>query len=169
MGAEFFATTDFIDYISNDLPPEKTYKDSRISVQKNSNEITKNSLENVRDIFKEYLNPNHPALAQWFGSFVSDTKTDLVFENDEAIDDFELLKQQSPEIYRNPASRFAFYESASNAMLFIDGDDFTVSVDFAKWLCSERVVKLASYKMTEAEQQLLLTLFNNGQLIDDIN
>ena len=167
--------TDFIDYLSNDLPPERTYKDSRISVQKHSNEITKNALENVRDIFKDYLNPNHPALAQWFGRFVSDTKTDLIFENDDVIDDFELLKQQFPEMYRNPASRFAFYEpasndeQASNAMLFIDGADFTVSVDFAKWLCNERVVKLSEYKLAEAEQQLLLKLFNDGQLIGDIS
>ena len=164
--------TDFIDYISNDLPPEKTYKDSRITVQKHSNEITKDALENVRDIFKEYLNPNHPALAQWFGRFVSDTKTDLVFENDEAINEFELLKKQSPKLYRNPASRFAFYEpatnyeQASNTNLFIDGNNFTVPIGFAKWLCNERIVNLMEYKLTEAEQQLLLKLFNNGQLVD---
>lgn len=159
--------TSFIDYISQDLKDDKIYKDRDLKIQADSNQISEAALVNMREIFKDYLKPNHPALAQWFGSFVSDTKTDLVFENDEPVNDFEFLKQQYPNIYRNPASRFAFYQQDSNAMLFIDGSDFTVSVEFAKWLCSERVVKLTQSKLTVAEQQLLLQLFNTGQLIED--
>ncbi len=160
--------TDFIDFISRDLPANKIYKDKNLKPQTHSNEITENTVENIREIFKEYLDPAHPALAQWFGRFVSDTKTDLVFENDDSFTDFSALKQSHPILYRNPASRFAFYEQESAAWLFIDGNDMPVSHHFAAILCAQRGCDLNANAFNETEQQLIVSLYNAGQLISGI-
>jgi len=159
--------TDFIDYISHDLPKEKTYKDNTLMLQEYSNEITKEAIDNIRDIFKEYLDPNHPALAQWFGRFVSDTKTELFFETEEQFVDFEKLKQCHPVLYRNPASRYAFYENNKETLLFIDGEGFEVSNQFAKTLCENRALELSVGVFNEIEQQHLLSLFNSARLISN--
>jgi len=159
--------TSFVDFISQDLAPDKTYKDHKLKVQTDANQITENALDNVREIFKEYLNPNHPALAQWFGRFVSDTKTDLVFENEDDYADFSDLKRNHPVLYRNSASRFAFYEQQLSTLLYVDGDEFVVENNFAKSLCNTREVDLQSSDFSEIEQQLFVELYNSGQLIPD--
>ena len=156
--------TNFIDFISQDLAPDNTYKDRSLTVQTHSNQISEDALENVRETFKDYLNPNHPALAQWFGRFVSDTKTDLVFENEESYTDFVELKQTYPILCRNTASRFAFYVQEENTLLFIDGEEFIVSVDFAQILCNKRELNLQLHNFSESERQLLVELYNSGQL-----
>lgn len=157
--------TDFIDYISHDLPKDKTYKDNKLKPQEHSNEITNDAIDNIRETLKEYLNPNHPALAQWFGRFVSDTKTELVFESGDHFADFKKLKQCHPVLYRNPASRYAFYESNKKTLLFIDGEDFEVSNQFAKTLCENRALDLSSGVFNKIEQQHIISLFNSARLI----
>lgn len=165
--------TDFIDFITHDLPANKTYKDKKLNLQTHSNEITENTIENIREMFKEYLSSDylssgHPALAQWFGRFVSDTKTDLVFENEDSFTNFITLKQSHPVLYRNPASRFAFYEKGSETLLFIDGNDMPVSHYFATTLCAQRSCDLNANTFNEAEQQLIVSLYNAGQLMPRI-
>ncbi|MBN4080538.1 cupin domain-containing protein [Beggiatoa alba] len=157
--------TDFIDFTSHALAPEKTYKDRHLKLQTSANEITRDALEDVRNIFNEYLNPDNPALARWFGRFVSDTKTDLVYENDETIIHFEELKQRHPILYRNPASRFAFYIQAQESLLFIDGMDYKVTELFARTLCNQRRIDFRKFSFTQQEQQFIVMLFTAGQLI----
>jgi len=158
--------SDFIDFISHDLPKERTYKDRNLKLQQYSNEITASTIENIRDIFKEYLDPRHPAIAKWFGRFVSDTKTDLVFESEEQYRDFTKLQQDHPRLCRNPASRFAFTEQEIDALLFIDGENFSVRYPFAKILCEQRVFNLKD-TLTEEEKEFVVSLYNAGQLITE--
>ncbi len=157
--------TDFIDFISRDIANNKIYKDKNLQQQTHSNEITGATVENIREIFKDYFNSGQPVLAQWFGRFVSDTKTDLLYENEEHFASFDALKQSHPVLYRNPASRFAFYEQNSEAYLFIDGDDRLVSRWFAKTLCAQRECDLNKNTFNKAEQQIILSLYNAGQLL----
>ncbi len=157
--------SDFIDFISHDLANNKTYKDKNLQRQTHPNEITGSAIENIREIFKAYLSEGQPSLAQWFGRFVSDTKTDLVNENEARFTNFAALKKSHPILYRNPASRFAFYEQDSETLLFIDGDDFSVSNQFAKKLCAQRECDLNKSNFNKAEQQLILSLYHAGQLL----
>jgi len=155
---------DFIDFISHRSANNKTYKDKNLTMQAQSNEITTSSIENIYDIFKDYLDPNHPALAQWFGRFVSDTKTDLVFENTDNFVHFNALKQNHPILQRNSASRFAFYKHDLETLLFIDGIDTKVSHRFATTLCAQRTCDLTENTFNDTEQQLIVSLYNTGQL-----
>ncbi len=157
--------TDFIDFISHDLSGNKTYKDKNLQQQLHPNEITESAVENIREIFNNYLNSGQPALAQWFGHFVSDTKTDLRYENEEHFESFNALKQCHPVLCRNPASRFAFYGQNTETYLFIDGEDRVVSNRFAKILCAQRECDLNKNTFNKAEQQIILSLYNAGQLL----
>ncbi len=157
--------TSFIDFIANDLPTDKTWKDKNLSVQKHPNEITQDAINNMRKILKEYLNPEHPALAEWFGRFVSDTKTDLVFENEQPFKTFEDLKQTQPVLIRNPASRFAFINNGDKTMLFIDRHKFSVNQLFAQTLCAQRELRIDDQNFEQTEQQLIVSLYNNGSLL----
>jgi len=162
---------DFIAYITQDLSIEKTYKMSDLSLQTHPNEIKPEAIEQLRTIFKQYLDPNHPALKNWFGRYVSDPKANYEMEEEiENISEFvELLDMES--LYRHPASRFAFIRGQnqiqSDSQLFIDGEEYQVSTQFAENLCHERQLDLSNlnHNSTEAEKQLLLELFNSNKLI----
>ncbi|MCW8910076.1 MAG: cupin domain-containing protein, partial [Gammaproteobacteria bacterium] len=76
---------DFIGYITQDLDTSLTYRDPDLKAQNNPNEITTDAIDRVRNIFKDYLDPDNPKLAEWFGRFVSDTKTDMATQVAEEI------------------------------------------------------------------------------------
>ena len=156
--------TDFIDYISRDIPEHHTYRDKNLTPQPNPNEITNVTIDCVREQFKKYLDPEHPELARWFGCFVSDNKADLVCGNDDYFDSYKQLAQVHPVLVRNIASRFAFYGQNPVCFLFIDGKDYTADRAFAEALCEKRNVILAEHDFNTAEQNLIVSLYNNGQL-----
>jgi len=156
---------DFIDFISRDLTEDKTYQDNNLSLQAHPNEITEDAIANLREIFHAYLNPEHPELSRWFGRFVSDNKTELIYENEEHYKDYAQLKQNHSVLMRNPASRFAFYRQEAKALLFIDGEETEVSNIFAENICRQREYNLNVMDLNPVEQQLVVRLFNAGQLL----
>lgn len=159
---------EFISHMTQDLSTKLTYQDPDQCVQEHSNEIKTDALARVTEIFKQYLQPDHPELQRWFGRFVSDTKTDLSIKPEAAIGSIEDLKELSLAgiLNRHPASRFAFAQNSNNTLLFIDGEDYEVNPDFAKALCKNREIKLNEL-LTIAnsnESLLLITLYNQGQI-----
>jgi 50S ribosomal protein L16 3-hydroxylase len=157
---------DFVEYISRGLPAEATFRDPSLTVQQHANEITKATIDTVREILKDYLRPDHPQLPRWFGHFISDVKTDVIPETGQAVADFSHLVATHRVLARHPASRYAFSRRGSRALLYIDGDDFDVSTGFAEALCARRELELQSLagSISAEEQQLLLELFNSGKL-----
>ena len=157
---------DFVEYISRDLPAEATFRDPGLTVQQYANEITKATIDTVREILKDYLRPDHPELPRWFGHFISDTKADVTPGTEQTVTDFSHLVATHRVLARHPASRYAFSRRGSRALLFIDGDDFDVSKGFAEALCAHRELELQSLagSISAEEQQLLLELFNSGKL-----
>ena len=135
-------------------------------VQQHANEITPATLDSVREVLGKYLQADPPGLSRWFGRFISDVKTDITPEVGQAVADFSNLLVTHPVLARHPASHYAFSREGQRALLFVDGDDFDVSVGFAETLCAHRVIELPTLAaiMTDAEQQLLLNLFNTGKL-----
>lgn len=158
---------DFIGHITQGLAPQKTYQDPDLTLQKHPNEITPEAVERVRKIFKEYLDPNHPALLKWFGEYNSDTKTDIDKEPEFYIKDIEALSQLDTDIQRHPASRFTFFRHDSSADLFIDGEAYTTSISFAEKLCEQRIIDINALISiaTIAEKELLLNLYNAGVIV----
>ena len=153
--------------ISEGLPAGLTYRDPPLEVQRHPNEITSATLEAVRAILDKYLDPDYPALPAWFGHFISDTRADIVFENDDHFDDLPGLLSTHAILFRNPASRFAFWREKNDALLFVDGDEFRVTPAFAEALCSQREInaEILAAAMTADEAGLLRDFYNSGKLI----
>ena len=153
--------------ISEGLPAGLTYRDPPLEVQRHPNEITTATLEAVRATLDKYLDPDYPALPQWFGRFISDTRADIRVESDEHFDDLPGLVSAHTVLFRNPASRFAFWRETQDALLFVDGDAYRVTPAFAEALCSQREInaEILTAAMTADEAGLLLDFYNSGRLI----
>lgn len=153
--------------ISEDLPAGLTYRDPPLVVQSHPNEITAATLEAVRATLGKYLDPDYPALPAWFGRFISDTRADIVAENDDHFDDLPGLLSAHAILFRNPASRFAFWREKYDVLLFVDGDEFRVTPAFAEALCSTREINAQTLAatLTADEADLVRDLYNRGKLI----
>lgn len=170
---------DFVAHITNDLSINKTYHLPNEGVPAHPNEISLAAISEVRKIFSQYLDPQHPELARWFGRYVSDAKMDYLHECEEPVEHFLQLRALQNEygvpFLRHPSSRFAFTQLSSEenikqnhpAMrLFVDGDDFIVSPEFAFLLCDQREIDLCQIEsnINESEQALLVQFYNAGKL-----
>ena len=157
----------FIDHLCRALPDQLTYRDPALKLQAQPNEITAAALCNVRELFSQYLRPDHPELARWFGCFVSDAKVELTLESQDNFDTVEALLDSHPLLARHPASRFAWHVSGNAALLFVDGEDYAVSAGFAQTLCADREFESGALAgaMSADEAQLLLDLYTEGKLM----
>ena len=159
---------EFIGYITQNLSSQLTYKDPDQLIQQHSNEIKQDALERVSEIFKEYLRPDHPELQRWFGCFVSDTKADVLTAPEKEINSIEELKELTSTgiLSRHPASRYAFAENPDNTLLFIDGEDYEVNLEFAKILCGQRQIDLTKITAVtnKDELSLIIELYNRGKI-----
>ena len=160
--------SDFIAYITQDLSPNMVYQDPDQTVQENSNEIKPDALQRVTEIFKEYLQPEHPELQRWFGRFVSDTKSDVMTEPEQEVDSIEELQvlANTGVLNRHTASRFAFAQNPENTLLFIDGEDYEVTAEFAKALCKQRQINLDELLQVanKDEKLFIVAMYNQGKI-----
>ena len=163
---------EFIGHITQNLSPKLTYQDPDQRVQQHPNEIQQEALERVTEIFKEYLQPDHPELQRWFGCFSSDTKTSIDTQPEDEINSIEELKELASTgiLSRHPASRFAFAQNPENTLLFIDGGDYEVTPDFAKSLCKLRQIDLDELIeiANKNELSLITELYNEGKIIHSV-
>ena len=157
---------DFAGFISQGRPAEVNFSDRQLTVQPHANEITAVTLDAVRDTLAKYLQADNVALSRWFGRFISDVKTDATPEVGQPAADFAAISNRCKQLFRHPASHFAFCRQGHGAVLFVDGEDYDVSIGFAEQLCVARQVdvKALTACITAAEQQLLLHWFNSGKL-----
>ncbi|MCK5662460.1 MAG: cupin domain-containing protein [Thiotrichaceae bacterium] len=171
---------DFIAHLTDNLSIKKTYHLPKEALNTDPNEISPAAIEEMRAVFREYLNPESPELARWFGQFVSDSKIDYLNDCEQPIDSLEQLRQrlkhkkaEGEVLLRHPASRFAFTQrptikghSDKKVWLFVDGQDYKVSEIFAKTLCSHRQVVLDALIniASSDEQDFIVNLYNAGKL-----
>jgi len=159
---------EFIGYITQNLSPQLTYRDPDQTIQAHPNEIKQDALDRVTEIFKQYLQPDHPELQRWFGRFVSDTKADLITEPEDGIDSVAELKQLADTgiLKRHTASRFAFAQNPENTLLFVDGEDYEVNAAFAKALCKQRQINLDELLeiANQDEALFVVELYNQGKI-----
>ena len=157
---------DFAGFISEGRAAEVNFTDPQLALQQHANELMPTALNAVSDVLGHYFRTDHPAVARWFGRFISDVKTDVIPELEQPLDDFAVLVARCRVLQRHPASHFAFYRQQRDAMLFVDGEDYQVSIEFAEQLCAHRSVdmQVLADTTTTAEQQQVLQWFNSGKL-----
>jgi len=162
---------DFIAHITHELPPKLTYEDADLKTQAHSSEITAEAINRVKQIFKTYLDSEHSEITRWFGRYMSDPKSEYTEAPDEPIESISEITDEIKngiKLYRHPASRFAYTTDNGNILLFIDGNDYSVSINFAEQLCNNRLLDVNLIQSaTEFEQQLIVDLYNAGSLYFD--
>jgi len=160
---------DFIAYMTRDLDSSLVYRDSDLRTQEHPNEITDDAIHRIAEVMKLYLHAEQPSLKHWFGRFVSDTRTDIVITPNEQFDGFEQLAEritaQHAVLSRHPASRYAFIRDHDRALLYIDGEEYKTSLNFAEILCHQRQPDFDQLcRLDNSDRQLLLELYNKAKL-----
>ena len=162
---------DFIAHITQNLSPKLTYQDADLKTQVHSSEITYDAINRVKNIFIEYLTPEHKEIDRWFGKYMSDPKTEHTDTPELSIESLDELIDEINNgaiLNRHPASRFAFINSGNQSSLFVDGSDYNVSTNFAEKLCENRVITSNLLESASSgEANILITLYNSGSIYLD--
>ena len=147
------------------------YSDAGTAQQLHAAEITPSSLLRIRELLSDITHFDDATLMQWFGEYISDAKSQLHCADEPtqhysqetlaAIDEDRVLTH-------NPLCRFFFStDKDDTALLFVNGESFDVSQNFAQMLCADTHCPLAKLKAataTTVDSNCLVYLLNQGWL-----
>ncbi len=161
----------FTDFVGEKLTSESRYTDPGLALQANPGQIGPEALQQVRDIFNQYLNDDKQ-LSQWLGEFVTDPKyPDLDQSADEEIELAQLqaaLADGDLLLSRNEGSRFSYYQLGESIVrLFADGKSFEcsgVTCSLATSLCQNPNIVINQGEWSDDALTLLVELLNNGSV-----
>jgi 50S ribosomal protein L16 3-hydroxylase len=163
--------TAFIDSAASELGEDKRYNDPDLSLQQHPGEISHESLLKVREIIRSAASENNTDINSWFGRFITESKSgELVSEPEQILDteQFINLFQEHGKIKRSEFVRFAFITQKDVNVLFIDGQEFTLTKELsfaAPLLCNQRQHSYAELVDNLAQSNfssLLTELYNAG-------
>lgn len=161
----------FTDFVGEKLTSESRYTDPDLKLQDNPGQIEADSLQQVRDIFNQYLNDD-AQLSKWLGEFVTDPKyPDLDQAPDEEIS-LEQLQETLADgdllLSRNEGSRFSFFQLPENRVrLFVDGESFLCEgaiCSLATSLCQNPNIVINQGDWSDEALNILVQLLNQGSV-----
>lgn len=163
--------TSFVDDYVTSLFDDERYTDKDLCIQQHSGEITDITLNKVKDILLKNLEQPEQ-IKRWFGKFVTESpQSDAIYsDNDIDTAEFSELLNTYKVFYRSEFSRFAYSETEQSILLFIDGEEITVSRDLlllVQQICDNRVIQLDSIKQVLGIPQaldLLTDLYNRSSI-----
>jgi 50S ribosomal protein L16 3-hydroxylase len=163
------AFSDEVDESAKDI----FYSDPDLSLQPSPGEIKAEHIEAIRELMfspkieKEEFN-------SWFGSFITESKNDLEYENEElSKDDFILQLKEVGALTRNGNVRFSYIENEKSLSLFVAGEEFSLSnsyLSLAGYLCAHHYVeynKIVDCCDEDAALDLLFKLYEEGYYFFD--
>lgn len=156
----------FSRFLENLSAEDKRYADPDLTPQENPGEISAHALERVRSILMEQID-NPEQLAQWFGTYMTESKYPETHGNQEDCPEEEISEglEQGFPVCRTEGSRFAYTELESGFILYADGQSYpcsTEQIDCAKQLCAQPLN--SALIPTPANIELLGKLFRQGSL-----
>ena len=118
--------------------PESRYRDSKLSFQRHSAEITPATLQRIGDDMARYLKQEPEQLARWFGRFITEPKAHLQVEPvDQPLTNKQFLARiiETGGLERNSWSRFVFIRGTGGVdYLYVNGDEFSLSSEMHELL-----------------------------------
>jgi 50S ribosomal protein L16 3-hydroxylase len=167
-------SNEYIHYQSTNNQRYKTsrYTDKVQAVQSHHAEITDNTVAEFMDFLKQGMTIEAEQVKRWLGHYYSDNKTfddfiePVTYEQPLDYDELIVLAKKS-FLIQSPYSHFLFSKDKTEAILFVNGDEYKVSQKFAELMCDEYIINLKSLKkiVTENDKHILTALFNNGAII----
>lgn len=162
---------EYVHFLSENSLDESRYHDIDPRVPTHHAEISDLTVDHFIDYLKHGLTLDHEQVKRWLGEYCSDNKAFEALEETQqnlSFTELSALASQS-ELQQSPYSHFLFSHSAPGALLFVDGLSYKVSAGFAGRLCENKSIDFSSLLsvMTAEDQHVLLTLFNNGAIIEN--
>ena len=168
------ASNEFIHYLSS---KDKRYKNLRFTdgvkaLQNHHAEITDETVAEFIDFIKQGLQLEPEQVKHWLGHYCSDNKTfedyieqrseNQVFSYEEII---SLASQSS--LLQSPYSQFLFSKTQTGAVLFVNGEEYSVSQKFAELICDTQEIDVKQLQaiIKDNDKHTLALLFNQGTII----
>ena len=164
-------TSDYINYLNENVHDERRYHDALAAKPRHHAEITDETVSHFIDYLKQGLSIEHDHVKTWLGQYCSDNKTyeDLLEERDVSnYDELADLVEKHP-LLRSAYSNFLYSYNDHGALLFVNGDSHQVSSTFAESICESEPIDLQQLDevITADDKNTLLALYNSGALITD--
>ena len=164
-------TSDYINYLNENVHDERRYRDAVAKQPKHHAEITDQTVAHFIDYLKQGLSIEHDQVKTWLGQYCSDNKTyeELLEEQDVVnYDELSDIVRQHP-LQRSPYSNFLFSYNQHGALLFVNGGSYQVSTAFAESICESDAIELQQLNeiITDDDKNILLALYNSGALINE--
>ena len=164
-------TSDYINYLNENVHDERRYQDVLAVKPKHHAVITDETVSHFIDYLKQGLSIEHDQVKNWLGQYCSDNKTyeDLLQERDVSnYHELAGLLHKYP-LQRSPYSNFLYSYNDHGALLFVNGESYQVSSAFAESICESESIELQQLDevMTADDKKTLLALYNGGAFIID--
>lgn len=161
-------SSDYIQYLNDNVHSNSRYHDKKPVLPEHHAEISDETVTCFMDYLKQGLTIEREQVRRWLGQYSSDNKAFEDVENQRSEIDFEALKTIATKetLIQSPYSHFLFSHTGSTALLFVDGCSYDVSKQFAEEICADANIDfpLLSSIMTETDQKVFLSLYNNGAI-----
>jgi 50S ribosomal protein L16 3-hydroxylase len=163
--------SEYAEAVATSMDQQLRYEDPDLACQAHPAEISPDTLARIRSIIAEQLKPGTASIERWFGEFSSEPRSGLhPLPPEELISSYEDLATrlaQDSIISQCPASKFLFCKTADGALLFVDGNSYATSLEFAMTVSDYR--DIPAQQLIEAitgadDQRVFIELYNNGCL-----
>ena len=164
---------EYTDFIGENLSESMRYEDPDLLTQKNTGEISAQTIEKIQHILQKYTG-DKKSISNWFGHYITSPKYaqesgtfSQVSEKTFTLGDLKTHLDSGKFIFRNESSRFAFKAIDNNLVLFVDGESFDISSDLnplIEILCNKIKLSKQDITLTDENISLLLKLLQRGTL-----
>lgn len=160
---------DLADTLAGSLNADQRYADPELAPAGHHGVIDPAAFKRVATALKLLRAVDADRLGQWFGGFITRYRAahDAVPRRVPLSATRVRTRLRDCDLVRNPWSRFAYYQRARQAQLFVAGDAHPCSQPLAELLCARRVVSGAGLLALAGRGQmlaLLTELINAGHL-----
>ncbi|MBT8118531.1 MAG: cupin domain-containing protein [Gammaproteobacteria bacterium] len=164
-------TSDYINYLNENVHDERRYRDAVAVKPKHHAEITDQTVAHFIDYLKQGISIEHDQVKNWLGQYCSDNKTYeemIVEQHIVSYDELTDIARRHP-LQRSPYSNFLFSYNERGAILFVNGGSHQVSSVFAESICESDAIDLQQLNeiITADDKITLLVLYNTGALISE--
>ncbi len=160
------------DVIMERLPEDQRYLDTLPQRPERSGEIPQRVVSQLQEVLlAQLMQPE--LLSSWFGASMTSPKypdIGVIVEEELTGEDLQQELQSGSRLFKNPAARFAFFESGDKLQLFVDGIEFACTaadMPLIELLCAAGDLPADLETKAGAWCELLAALYNQGSLLLD--
>ena len=168
---------DYTDHVSDAISDSLRYNDANLIAQLNTGEISKQALDKVQTILRQYIE-DADSVSDWFASYMTTPKYSQAHdlspnESDDTSNNLYSLESVTKhlasggQLIRNESSRFAYISKAGGHDLYVDGKFISSANDanqLIETLCAEINFNNEMFSHTDNNMSLLLDLLQRGAL-----